>query len=276
VSPNSPSFKNFKETEFNSVEDSDFDTITNQSKPNLSVVNEQTFVNDPKIKLTIEKDNTNSTTVQQPNLSLAELVEGNNQRLQANLERARTVANELLSLEKQDNNVNNNNVPSIGLRLLLPTQNVHSPYGSVNIVDSPQPSPRMMLLYELQESLGIGDAESLKYLKENRRSLPVMLSGRTHSNTLSSDEDEESQEKCDSRPSIRVQTQPNKAIRRRSSPNFSTIPFSPISNMSTGIAEHPTSSHVKKDLNSLPRAPNVEKRSLFTSSLVFLSSTFRD
>ncbi|PKK71244.1 hypothetical protein RhiirC2_778659 [Rhizophagus irregularis] len=55
--------------------------------------------------ITIENDNANST-VQPNNLFLAEYEE-KNQSLQANIECARTLANELLSLEKQDNNVNN-------------------------------------------------------------------------------------------------------------------------------------------------------------------------
>src|SRR4051794_21264629 len=186
--PLSKNLKVPRELESNSTEKNNLDTITNKTKSNLSVVNKRTFINDPKIKLTTEIENTNTTTVQLSDLSLDESVEEKNQRLQANLERARTVANELLSLEKQDNNINNNIPPNSerkGLGLLLPIQNGHSQHmthSSINGSDSPQPSPRMILLYELQESLGIGDAESLKYLKENRRSLPAMSSGRIHFN----------------------------------------------------------------------------------------------
>ncbi|RIA84706.1 hypothetical protein C1645_831866 [Glomus cerebriforme] len=249
-----------RESESNSAEKCKIDTITNKTKSNSSVINEQTFVNDPKIKLTTEKDNTNSM-VQPYNLSQDE---EKNQRLQANLERARTVASELLSLEKQDNNVNNASPSSErkGLGLLLPIQNGHSPRSSISGSDSPQPSPRMILLYELQESLGIGDAESSKYLKENRRSLPVMSSSRINFVISPS---EESQEEDDSRPSIRSQTQSNKShiFRRRSSPNFRTPPF-PISNVSIGITDHAASSLVKKSDSVLDSLPNVEKRSIWT------------
>uniref|UniRef100_A0A1D1YYR4 Coiled-coil domain-containing protein 150 n=1 Tax=Anthurium amnicola TaxID=1678845 RepID=A0A1D1YYR4_9ARAE len=267
--------KVLEESEFNSAEEVNTDTITsktNKTKSDLNVTNERIFENDPKIKLTTEKDNINST-VQPSNLYLAELVEENNQKLQANLERARTVANELLSLEKQDNNVNNNqhNSERKGLGLLLPTQNGHSLHitqSSINGSDSSQPSPRMILLYELQESLGIGNAESSKYLKENRRSLPVMPSSKINFVVSPS---EEGQEEDDSRMSPRSQTQSNKSnvFRRRSSPSFRTPLSPPMSNI---ITNHTTSSLMKKDdsvLNSLPYGSDAEKRSSFWTLFTF-------
>ncbi|GET01383.1 hypothetical protein RCL_jg28360.t1 [Rhizophagus clarus] len=246
--------ESLKESEFNLAEETNIYTITNKSKSNSSVVNEQTFVNDPKIKLTIENDNASSTVISS-NLSLAGHEE-KDQISQANIERARTVANELLSLEKKDNNVNN--TQRKGLGLLLPNQNghmLHINHSSINGSDSSQPSPRMILLYELQESLGIGDAESSKYLKENRRSLPVMSSSKINFIISPS---EESQKEDDSRPSSRSQTQSNKShvYRRRSSPSFRT------SSMSNIITE----SRIKKNdsiMNSLPHGSDVEKRSIW-------------
>ncbi|PKY16931.1 hypothetical protein GLOIN_2v1539977 [Rhizophagus irregularis DAOM 181602=DAOM 197198] len=239
-----------KESDFNSEE-----KINICTKSNSSVVNEQTFVNDPKI--TIENDNANST-VQPNNLFLAEHEE-KNQSLQANIERARTVANELLSLEKQDNNVNNtpHNSERKGLGILLNGHSLHKTPSSINGSDSSQPSPRMLLLYELQESLGIGDAESSKYLKENRRSLPVMSSSKI--NFIISPSEEEAV----SRPSSRSQTQSNKpnVYRRRSSPNFRTQSMSNISI----IKENDSI------LNSLPHGSDVEKRSIWT---FFYKKTF--
>ncbi|CAB4413950.1 unnamed protein product [Rhizophagus irregularis] len=183
------------------------------------------------------------------NLFLAEHEE-KNQSLQANIERARTVANELLSLEKQDNNVNNtpHNSERKGLGILLNGHSLHKTPSSINGSDSSQPSPRMLLLYELQESLGIGDAESSKYLKENRRSLPVMSSSKI--NFIISPSEEEAV----SRPSSRSQTQSNKpnVYRRRSSPNFRTQSMSNISI----IKENDSI------LNSLPHGSDVEKQHL--------------
>jgi hypothetical protein len=256
------SLKALEESESNSAEKININTITNKTNSNSSVVNEQTFVNDPKTKLTIENDNVNST-VQTSDLFLAGHEE-KNQILQTNIERARTVANELLSLEKQDNIVNNtsHNSERKGLGLLLPNQNGHSlhiTHSSINGSDSSQPSPRMILLYELQESLGIGDAESSKYLKENRRSLPVMSSSKINFIISPS---EESQKEDVSRPSSRSQTQSNKSnvYRRRSSPSFRA------KSMSNIITDHTTSSLIKKSdtiLNSLPHGSD-EKRSIWT------------
>lgn len=240
-----------KESEFNSEE-----KINICTKSNSSVVNEQTFVNDPndpKIKLTIENDNANSM-VQPYNLFLAE----HEEKKQANIEHARTLANELLFLEKQDNNVNNtpHNSERKGLGLLLPNQNGHSlhkTHSSINGSDSSQPSPRMLLLYELQESLGIGNAESSKYLKENRRSLPVMSSSKINFIISPS---EEIQKEDVSRPSSRSQAQSNNSnvYRRRSSPNFRTQSMSNISIIKKNDAI----------LNSLPHGSDVEKRSIWT------------
>ncbi|CAI2164055.1 10834_t:CDS:2 [Funneliformis geosporum] len=288
------SSKNLKIHKYHSAEKSNSGTIAaNKITSSSSEINKQTSVINPKIISTTEKDNTNSTTVQTSNLPLAEPVEENNKRLQANIERARTVVTELLSLEKKDNNnVNNNNTSSYtphnserkGLSLLLPSQNDHSKHmthskhvtrSSIGGSDSPQPSPRMILLYELQESLGIGNAESSKYLKENRRSLPVMSSSKIK---IISPPEEESQEGDDSRP-IRSQTQTDTILRRRSSPNFRTSSFSlPKSNMLIGVTDHASASFVKNDdsvLNSHTHGPNVEKRSILASSWVYITTPFR-
>lgn len=101
-------------------------------------------------------------------------------------DRVQEVIKELLTIAKQDNDRNpkQQQQPEIkGLRLLLSNNNHNNNTISGNNTISnnnptnngdPPPSPTMLLLYELQELLGYGDAESSKQLKENRRSLPNM------------------------------------------------------------------------------------------------------
>ncbi|RIB19156.1 hypothetical protein C2G38_2036291 [Gigaspora rosea] len=106
-----------------------------------------------------------------------------------NGERVREVVKELLILAKQDTVNNKKSTPQScerkGLGLLLSIQNgrngiPHTPYNTTtnNNVDKSPPSPTITLLYELQELLGIGDAESSKFANKYRKSCPVISFNR--------------------------------------------------------------------------------------------------
>ncbi|CAG8566826.1 37204_t:CDS:2 [Gigaspora margarita] len=112
-----------------------------------------------------------------------------------NGERVREVVKELLNLAKQDTVNNKKSTPQScerkGLGLLLSIQNgrngiPHTPYNTTtnNNVDKSPPSPTITLLYELQELLGIGDAESSKFANKYRKSCPIQFNDSNRTQNL--------------------------------------------------------------------------------------------
>ncbi|CAG8505469.1 14426_t:CDS:2, partial [Racocetra persica] len=200
--------------------------------------------------------------------------------------RVREVIKELLILAKQDTAKQdpvNNKKPTPqpferkGLGLLLSIQdgqngiiphNTYNTYNTVtnNNVDTSPTSSTIMLLYELQELLGIGDAESSKFTNEYRKSCPVISSSRIHFQIDAPNEDGVVDERDGSRAQLNNSTERARVIRRRSSPNFRT----PSPNKSDDTFNTPRAkSNVES--NSHPHGSDVVKPSLWASSLGFLT-----
>ncbi|CAG8673372.1 2236_t:CDS:2 [Cetraspora pellucida] len=205
-----------------------------------------------------------------------------------NGERVQEVIKELLILAKQDtakqDTVNNKKLTPQpferkGLGLLLSIQdgqngiiphNTYNTYNTVtnNNVDTSPTSPTITLLYELQELLGIGDAESSKFTNEYRKSCPVISSSRIHFQIDAPNEDSIVDERDGSRAQLNNSTDRARVVRRRSSPNFRT-PSSPMNKSDDAFNTSRAKSNV--DSNSHPHGSDVVKPSLWASSLGFLT-----
>ncbi|CAG8593454.1 8015_t:CDS:2, partial [Scutellospora calospora] len=195
-----------------------------------------------------------------------------------NGERVREVIEELLVIAKKDCVNNKKTTPKPferkGLGLLLSIQDgqngivPHTTYNSTtnNNVDTSPSSPTISLLYELQELLGIGDAESSKFTNEYRKSCPVISSSRIHFQIDSPNEDGVVDERDSSRAQLNNSTDRARVVRRRSSPNFRT-PSSYIMNKSDNI--YKAKSNV--ETNTRPHGSDVVRPSLWASSLGFLT-----